>query len=164
MKLRCICASYGEWIQWGLIPDAHHRVYFLLKVSFPRHYTEPLGSSATPPALSPPARSIEVRGNICASFRNTDTSTCWAGSELHVLQRGQDEGRACSFPASGGLPLCSWSCLEFMDVGFPVPFFFFLIFCHFVCGRWSDRLAWCWGFSSKHRKRYFYHINLKCTI
>lgn len=74
-------------------------------------------------------------------------------------------GGTCSFsPLSSELPLflCFWSHLELMDVRcfFCASF----IFCHFVGGRWSGRITWCWGFCFKHCKWHFHHVNLKYAV
>lgn len=64
-------------------------------------------------------------------------------------------------PFSNGLPLCFWSYLGFMDVRFFLCLFYLL---SFGSRRWSGRRMWCWGFSFKHCKWYFYHMNLTYAI
>lgn len=64
-------------------------------------------------------------------------------------------------PFSNGSPLCFWSYLGFMDVRFFLCLFYLS---SFGSRRWSSRRMWCWGFSFKHCKWHFYHMNLTYAI
>lgn len=101
--------------------------------------------------------------NIWASFRNTKAEFCSLGSELCMWLRRRVRTMAvllCSLSVVGCL---FWLFLVLLRVN--IRFFLCLfMFCHFVCWRWSGRITWDWGFSLKHCKWYFYHINLQSAM